>query len=143
MIRLMSCCILGAFLSGGGAIAAAPTEPPLPTALASLQAGQWAFRPIDGSGSVKTLCLGDPRALIQLRHGNLPCSRFVITNGAAEAVVNYSCGAPGNGRTTVRVETPRVVQIESQGIAGKAPFELVYEGRRTGECPIPGPTAQR
>ncbi len=134
---------LGASVLAAGSAGAGSAEPPVPTALATLQPGQWQLRSLDGSAPVKTLCLGDPRILLQLRHGNLPCNKFVITNNATQAVVNYSCAGVGNGRTSVRVETPRVIQIESQGIADKAPFELVYEGRRIGQCPISGPTAQR
>jgi hypothetical protein len=134
---------LGASLTAIGSGWAAPAEPPVPTALTSLQPGQWALRSRDGSAPAKSLCLGDPRILLQIRHGTAPCSKFVITNDPSQSVVNYSCGVAGNGRTSIRVETPRVVQIESQGIENKAPFEWSYEGRRIGECPISGPTAQR
>ena len=134
---------LGASVLAAGSASAGSPEPPVPTALATLQPGQWQLRSLDGSAPLKTLCLGDPRVLLQLRHSNLACNKFVILNNATQAVVNYSCGGVGNGRTSVRVETPRVVQIESQGIADKSPFELVYEGRRVGECPLSGTTAQR
>jgi hypothetical protein len=48
--------------------------------------------------------------------------------------VQYSCANAGNGRTTVRVETPRLVQIESQGTVNREPFSIQLEGRRTGGC---------
>jgi hypothetical protein len=134
---------LGASVLAAGSAGAGSAEPPIPTALATLQPGQWQLRSLDGSAPAKTLCLGDPRVLLQLRHSNQLCNRLVITNNATQAVVNYSCAGMGNGRTSVRVETPRVIQIESQGIADKAPFDWAYEGRRIGECPVSGPTAQR
>jgi hypothetical protein len=122
---------------------AAPGDSPVPTALATIQPGQWALRSRDGSAPPMTLCLGDPRALLQIRHGAIPCSKYVITNSPAEAVVHYSCAGAGNGRTSIRVETPRVIQIESQGIEGKEPFDWSYEGRRVGVCPLTGATARR
>ncbi len=134
---------LGASLLATASANAGTVEQPVPTALATLQPGQWQLRSLDGTAPVKTLCLGDPRVLLQLRHSNLPCNKFVITNNATLAVVNYSCAGVGNGRTSVRVETPRVIQIESQGIADKAPFDWAYEGRRVGECALTGTTAQR
>jgi hypothetical protein len=48
--------------------------------------------------------------------------------------VHYTCPGAGHGRTTVRVETPRLVQIESQGMARNEPFAIRLEGRRTGNC---------
>jgi hypothetical protein len=49
-------------------------------------------------------------------------------------VVSYQCIGAGKGRTDIRVETPRLVQIDAQGIADGAPFALSLEGRRTGDC---------
>jgi hypothetical protein len=50
------------------------------------------------------------------------------------ATVHYSCPGSGWGRTTVRVETPRLARVETQGIAGKAPFAFTAEARRVGAC---------
>ena len=38
--------------------------------------------------------------------------------------VNYVCPGMGRGRTILRVETPRLVQIDSQGLHNGAPFAL-------------------
>ena len=122
---------------------AVAADTPVPTALSVIQPGQWQLRSLDGSAPPKTLCIGDPRVLLQLRHSNAACTRLVLTNNATEAVVSYFCAAAGNGRTSVRVETPRVVQIESQGIADKSPFDWTYEGRRIGDCPASAQTALR
>ena len=42
--------------------------------------------------------------------------------------VNYSCPGAGRGRTTIRFETPRLVQIDSQGLDHGAPFALARGG---------------
>jgi hypothetical protein len=143
MTRLSLLCAIGAFFVATAMPAETSADVPVPVALASLQPGQWQLRSLEGGGAVKTLCLGDPRVLLQLRHGTTPCNRIIITNTATQAIVHYSCAGAGNGRTSVRVETPRVIQVESQGIADKAPFDVAYEGRRIGNCPAAGPTAQR
>jgi hypothetical protein len=135
---------LNTLMATGMAISVpAVAEAPVPTALAAMQPGQWQLRSLDGSAPPKSICIGDPRVLLQIRHGNLPCTKLVLMNNASQAVVSYSCAAAGNGRTTVRVETPRVVQIESQGIADKSPFDWTYEGRRIGDCPASAQTALR
>jgi hypothetical protein len=143
MTRLKRLLALSVSLLMAGGVWAAPADPSVPTALATLQSGQWVLRSRDGSAPPKTLCLGDPRILLQIRHGAPPCNKYMITNNPTQAVVHYSCAAAGNGRTEIRVETPRVIQIESQGIEGKELFDWAYEGRRVGECPVAGPTAQR
>jgi len=40
----------------------------------------------------------------------------------------------GRGRTILRVETPRLVQIDSQGLHYGAPFALRAQARKTGPC---------
>ena len=143
MTRLTYLCALGAIAAVTGGASAAMGDAPVPMALATLQPGQWALRSLDGSAAVKTVCLGDARMLLQIRHSGASCNKYIITNDPTQAVVHYSCAGVGNGRTSIRVETPRVIQIESQGIEGKQPFDLTYEGRRVGECPLSGATAQR
>lgn len=134
-----------AIVSGlvGSRASSAPAELPIPTALASLQAGLWTLRSRDGSAQARSICLGDVRSLLQVQHGSAPCAKVLITDGPDMTVVNYSCAGSGNGRTTVRVETPRVVQIESQGIDRSMLFDWALEGRRTGACPIPAGSGRR
>ena len=43
--------------------------------------------------------------------------------------VNYSCPGVGRGRTEIRFETPRLIQIDSQGLDRGAPFALRAEAR--------------
>jgi hypothetical protein len=143
MTRLSLISAVGASFFAASVPSATTADVPVPVALASLQPGQWQLRSLDASTPTKSICLGDPRVLLQLRHASALCNRFMITNNATQVVVHYSCNGSGNGRTSVRVETPRVIQIESQGIADKAPFDVAYEGRRIGDCSSAGQTAQR
>jgi hypothetical protein len=109
-----------------------PAAAPTLTALQSVEAGQWQLRAV--GGQTRSICLSDPRALLQLQHIGATCSRFVIANDAKQSTVHYTCPGAGHGRTTVRVETPRLVQIDSQGVAQNEPFSMVWEGRRVGQC---------
>ena len=123
---------------GLGAIAAAPARAPSILALAQLEPGQWQLieQASDApSRMTKRVCLGDASALLQVQHPGAACSRYVIANEAKSATVHYTCPGAGHGRTTVRVETPRLIRIDTQGIADNAPFEFVLEGRRIGACP--------
>jgi len=62
---------------------------------------------------------------------------LVIKDDSDRATVHYTCPGLGWGRTSLLVETPRLVRINSQGIAGRAPFAFDAEARRTGECDGP------
>lgn len=143
MDRLLKISLLIAACAGLSAAAPAPSEAGSLAALNGIQPGQWVLHSRTGQGTFKSLCLGDVRALLQLRHAGASCARFVIGNDPHQATVHYSCPGGGNGRTTVRVETPRLVQIDSQGIADNEPFELALEGRRVSECPANAATASR
>ncbi len=117
------------------ALFAAAADAPTLTALDSMQPGLWALSSRDSGFAKHSICLGDPRALIQIRQPSAVCSRFVIASDAASATVHYTCPGLGHGRTTIRVETARLAQVETQGIVGKAPFDMTIEARRTGACP--------
>ena len=122
----------GALLLVGGVAGAVPARAPTLALLDKVEHGQWLLR--ETGGSTRTLCLTDPDALLQVRHGGAQCSRFVIAEAADRATVHYTCPGQGHGRTTIVVETPRLVRIETQGVADGAPFELELEGRRSGMC---------
>jgi hypothetical protein len=111
-----------------------PAQAPTIAALQVIQPGQWALRSRSDPAQSRSLCLGDPVLLFQLRHGGASCSRFVVANDPRGATVQYRCPGAGNGRTTIKVETPRLIQIDSQGIANNEPFMIEFEGRRVGEC---------
>lgn len=102
--------------------------------LDGLERGNWEVRQRGSNALAKSVCVGDARAFLQLQHSRGGCSRYVIADGAEEITVHYTCPGAGHGRTTVRHETNRLVQIDTQGIAGGAPFSHAYEARRTGGC---------
>ena len=121
-----------AAMSPGGV----PPSAPNIAALRKIEKGQWELRDRDADRSArpKRLCVNDPSQLLQVKHGDNACKRFVVADTATHAVVTYQCRNSGNGRTDIRVETPRLVQIDSQGVADGAPYALSLEGRRTGDC---------
>lgn len=120
-------------LGSAGAGFSQPAQAPVLPALSLVQPGQWALKARDAAEN-RSICVADPRALLQVRHNGFSCNRFVIASNAKDATVHYSCPGAGYGRTTLRVETPRLVQIESQGIADQEPFAVTFEARRVGEC---------
>ncbi len=101
--------------------------------LDQLEAGRWELRERTGAAPQR-ICLQSGRRLIQLRHAGLPCETFVVKDAPGEVVVQYTCRGKGYGRTEIRRETNRLVQVQSQGISGGLPFEFAAEARRVGEC---------
>ena len=101
--------------------------------LARLESGQWELRG-PGNTRIASICLGNPILLTQPHHGGANCARDVVAADAGSMTVNYSCPGVGRGRTTIRFETPRLVQIDSQGLYRGAPFALRAEARRVGAC---------
>ena len=119
----LACLIGGAVLAQGVQLAM----------LDRLTPGLWEIR-MRESGQSERICLDDGRRLIQLRHPNLACRQFVVEDKPAAVTVHYTCPGQGSGRTHLRFESPRLVQIESQGFASRLPFDIVAEARRTGDC---------
>ena len=114
-----------AFTQGRGAL----------PALAKLEPGLWKLRALGNSrAALPPICVSNPSVLMQVRHRNLPCSQLVVANDPRSATVHYTCEAGGFGRTSLLVETPRLAQIDTQGIAGNVPFALRAEARRVGSC---------
>lgn len=99
-----------------------------------LESGRWEVRLRDGSQRSYPLCIDSGRALIQLRHDRLPCDRLVIDDQPNEVTVQYTCKGRGYGRTHIRRENNRLVQIDTQGVAEGLPFDFAAEARRTGAC---------
>lgn len=102
--------------------------------LDGLEAGRWELRPREAGAQPQRICLTSGRGLIQLRHPGADCDRFVVQDTATQVVVQYTCKGRGYGRTEIKRESSRLVQIESQGIAGGLPFEFEAEARRIGDC---------
>ena len=121
-------------LVGGAAlvVAAAPRASVL--AFGRIQTGLWQLRSLDSSTPTQRICVQDPYDLIQLRHPGVACSRFVLNNEVQTATVHYTCTGAGYGRTVIKVETPALMRIESQGLANQAPFQMAFEARRLGPC---------
>lgn len=104
--------------------------------LDQLAPGRWELR--DRSGAVvQRVCVASGRQLIQLRHPGPACESVVVQDTPGEVDVQYTCRGRGYGRTQIRRETNRLVQLNSQGIANGLPFEFAAEARRTGECTSP------
>ena len=101
--------------------------------LDGLAKGAWTLRVRDG-GADQRICVRDGRELIQIRHKEPGCSRFVVEDGADEVVVQYTCRGNGYGRTSIRREANNLVQIRTQGIIDGAPFSMTGEARQSGAC---------
>lgn len=103
-------------------------------ALSSVEAGLWDLRSTSGRDVSRSMCVTDPAVLLQLGHPGRTCSRFPIVNQPKNADVYYSCAGAGQGQTRLRVETSRLVQIETQGFLYQDPFSFSFEARRIGDC---------
>ncbi|MFN3864855.1 MAG: hypothetical protein ACK4RT_11305 [Erythrobacter sp.] len=126
---------LGAAVAGLAGLAAMPgfAQGNAMSMLGTLAKGEWTIRYRDGSPDRK-ICLRSGQELIQLRHRESGCNRFVVEDAATKVTVQYTCPGNGYGRTSIRRETPTLVQLESQGIEGGLPFQFVAEARRSGAC---------
>jgi hypothetical protein len=138
-MRWMSAFRMGAVALALGLVAPAVANGP-PAALAGLEPGQWDLHSRDSGEPPVRLCIHDGLSLIQLKHQGQTCRQFVVEDTTDRVSIAYSCPRTGHGRTVIRVETPRLVQIDSQGVADGYPFALDMEGRRTGAC---SPLARR
>lgn len=130
--RLRTTAIAMGVSLGALAVPSAAQAPAL-TMLDSLQSGEWEVRYRDGTAP-KRFCVRSGRELIQIRHKEPNCNRFVVEDGTNEVTVQYTCRGNGYGRTNIRKESKVLVQLESQGIEGGLPFSFTAEGRRTGVC---------
>ena len=101
--------------------------------LGGLSKGEWTIKHRNGTADRK-LCVRSGEELIQLRHRETNCSRFIVEDSANRVTVQYTCAGNGYGRTDIRRETSGLVQVESRGIASGQPFQVTAEARRTGSC---------
>ncbi|MET0588993.1 MAG: DUF3617 family protein [Novosphingobium sp.] len=102
--------------------------------LDQLQKGNWEIRLRGSDEGMQKVCLADGRGLIQLRHRNSNCEKQIVSDGAREVAVQYTCRGQGYGLTRIRKETDKLVQIDSQGVANGQPFNFSAEARRVGDC---------
>ena len=101
--------------------------------LDNLERGAWTVR-LRADDSSTRLCVRTGKEFIQLRHRRANCSSFVVQDEPNEVTVQYTCRGNGYGRTTIRREGSRLVQLRSQGIQGGAPFSIEGEARYVGNC---------
>ena len=102
--------------------------------LDTLERGNWQLRSIVVGEPSSKICLGKPEALIQIRHSGMACEQYVVRSTENSVTVSYTCKGQGQGLTTIRKESNRIIHIQSQGIRENAPFSLSVEGRRIGPC---------
>jgi hypothetical protein len=120
-------------LTFGTVVAPAVAEAPELAMLDGLARGTWVLHS-RGDGAHGRICVHSGRELIQIHHRNKQCSHYVVDDKPDLVTVQYTCPGEGYGRTTIRRETPRLVQIDSQGIDNGMPFHIHAEARRAGEC---------
>lgn len=101
-------------------------------AFSSLEKGRWQLR--DSAGEARSVCLADPTVFVQLEHEGVRCEQEILANGKGAATVQYSCPGRGFGHTSIRVETPRLARIDTQGLADGRPFSYRTEARKVGSC---------
>lgn len=101
-------------------------------AFSQLERGRWQLR--DPAGDSRSICLGDPTALVQLEHGGVSCEQEILASEKGGATVQYSCPGRGYGHTSIRVETPRLARIDTQGLIDGRPFSYRAEARKVGNC---------
>jgi hypothetical protein len=120
-------------LSGVLLLTSWPAATQQPGPLAQVERGLWQLRGAGGevAGSV---CLGDPLLLARPEHGPQPCTSEILGSDLHSVTIGYVCPGMGRGRTLLRVETPRLVQIDSQGLHNGVPFGLRAQARRIGTC---------
>jgi len=128
-IALAAAAIAAALPLGAPAIGQRPSL----AMLDQLDKGSWELRFRD-DGAVQRMCLADLRRLIQLRHPGANCERVIVEDEASQVTVQYTCRGQGYGRTHIRRESSRLIQIDGQGIANGLPFAFAAEARRIGDC---------
>jgi hypothetical protein len=102
--------------------------------LHTLERGQWSLRAAGAEAPMTKICLGNPEVLTQIQHSGVACERYVVRSTVNMVTVSYTCKGQGQGLTTIRKESNRIIHIQSQGIRNNAPFSFAVEGRRTGPC---------
>lgn len=126
--------VFSLLLTFAGSTAVLDAQAPELAMLDRLEKGAWEVRPRDDREARRRICLVSGRELIQLRHERLTCKRIVVEDLPQAVTVQYSCPGNGFGRTHIRRETDRLVQLDTQGIAGGLPYAFAAEARWVGAC---------
>ena len=117
----------------GMVVAPVAAQAPELAMLDGLRDGAWEIH-VWGEEARQRICVRNGRELIQIRHRNRGCSRYVVDDQPNQVTVHYACPGSGYGQTTIRKESPQLVQINSQGVEGRSPFSFTAEARRVGPC---------
>ena len=126
--------------AGLGALALSAAQHP--SALAGVQGGLWEVSGAPGAKAPLKQCVAKPVSLAEFEHRGKACTMKVVRDQGTSAVIEYSCGKDGFGRSQLSVITPRSLRIETQGISDQLPFNYVIQARRVGECPAPATAAR-
>lgn len=105
-----------------------------PGGLASLETGEWELTERGSKAKPNRLCVTDGNQLLQPNHANRQCRRYVIRSTPREVSASFDCAEGGQGRTDLRIETSRLIQLSSQGVFDGRPYSVALEGRRVGAC---------
>lgn len=122
----------GTITAGSGLAQSAPLN-----LLDTLERGMWQFHAVGGGDtgtSVNKLCAENSSKLVQIQHYSNTCSQLVLRSTPNSVTINYNCKGAGQGTTTIRKETSKLIHIDSQGIKNGAPFAFNIEARMIGSC---------
>jgi hypothetical protein len=126
-------------LGGAGALAlltVAAAPPAQPKALAAASPGVWEISGRPGATALQRMCVRDLAILSQIEQRRAQCTRVVIRDLPTKTEIHYTCAGGGFGQSKIELVTPRSLRIATQGIAGGAPFNYVFQARRVGDCPV-------
>jgi hypothetical protein len=129
-------------VAAAGAAVVAIGASPKPTVLGVAMHGEWELSGAPGAHAPIRQCVADIALLGQFEHRGRHCSHSVISDNGTSAVIQYSCGASGFGRSELHLITPRSLKVSTQGISDNLPFNYVLQARRVGDCAKAAP-AQR
>ncbi len=122
------------FAASGALAGAVWAQGPELAMLDRLERGSWSLTYRDEYPETGKICIADGRELVQLRHSRLKCRSTVVDDTPHEVTIQYTCPGNGYGRTHIRRESDRLVQIDTQGIESGLPFAFSAEARLAGAC---------
>jgi hypothetical protein len=105
--------------------------------LDTLDRGMWQFRAVGGGptgSAIGKLCVGNVTKLAQIQHSTNDCTQLVLRSSPTSVTISYNCKGAGQGITTIRKESSKLIHIDSQGIKNNSPFAFSVEARMAGAC---------
>lgn len=134
LLKRKFACIVTSLVTVTALAGAVAAQAPQLALLDRLERGSWSLAYRDKDPETGKICLSSGRELVQLRHMRLKCRSTVVDDTLHEVTIQYSCPGSGYGRTHIRREFDRLVQIDTQGIEDGRPFAFSAEARWTGAC---------